>query len=66
MPAFEEKFGIDLNGRPTMITARGRCGTRDGNIHTDAVTKIITALVYMNPHWEEAGGCLRLLVSHRY
>ena len=46
-----------------MITARGRCGTRDGNIHTDAVTKIITVLIYMNPHWEEAGGCLRLLRS---
>ena len=61
--AFEEKFGIDLNGRPTMITARGRCGTRDGNIHTDAVTKIITVLIYMNPPWEEAGGCLRLLRS---
>jgi hypothetical protein len=61
--AFEEKFGIDLKGRPTMITARGRCGTRDGNIHTDAVTKIITVLIYMNPHWEEAGGCLRLLRS---
>jgi SM-20-related protein len=61
--AFEEKFGIDLKGRPTMITARGRCGTRDGNIHTDAVTKIITVLLYMNPRWEEAGGCLRLLRS---
>jgi SM-20-related protein len=61
--AFEEKFGIDLKDRPTMITARGRCGTRDGNIHTDAVTKIITVLLYMNPHWESGGGCLRLLRS---
>jgi SM-20-related protein len=61
--AFQEKFGIDLTGRPTMITARGRCGTRDGNIHTDAVTKIITVLIYMNPRWEESGGCLRLLRS---
>ena len=61
--SFEEKFGLDLKGRPTMITARGRCGTRDGNIHTDAVTKIITVLLYMNPKWEDAGGCLRLLRS---
>ena len=61
--AFEEKFGIDLTSRPTMITARGRCGTRDGNIHTDAITKIITVLIYMNPGWEEAGGRLRLLRS---
>jgi SM-20-related protein len=66
-PAFqeacEEKFGIDLSGRASMITVRGRCGTRDGNIHTDAVSKIITVLIYMNPTWEQAGGCLRLLRS---
>jgi SM-20-related protein len=61
--ACEEKFGIDLSGRASMITVRGRCGTRDGNIHTDAVTKIITVLIYMNPTWEQAGGCLRLLRS---
>jgi len=64
-PAFraacEEKFGIDLGGRSTMITVRGRCGTRDGNLHTDAVNKIITVLIYMNPTWEQAGGRLRLL-----
>lgn len=59
----EEKFGIDLRGRPSMITVRGRCGTRDGNIHTDAASKIITVLIYMNPTWEQAGGCLRLLRS---
>jgi SM-20-related protein len=59
----EEKFDIDLSGRATMITVRGRCGTRDGNIHTDAVTKIITVLIYMNPSWEQSGGRLRLLRS---
>jgi hypothetical protein len=61
--ACEEKFAIDLGGRSTMITVRGRCGTRDGNIHTDAVNKIITVLLYMNPTWEESGGRLRLLRS---
>ncbi|HEY7428800.1 MAG TPA: 2OG-Fe(II) oxygenase [Gemmataceae bacterium] len=61
--ACEEKFGIDLGGRSTMIMVRGRCGTRDGNIHTDAVNKIITVLIYMNPTWEQAGGRLRLLRS---
>jgi hypothetical protein len=61
--AFARKFGIDLTGRPTMITVRGRCGTRDGNIHTDAVSKLITVLIYMNPQWEDAGGRLRLLRS---
>jgi SM-20-related protein len=61
--AFADKFGIDLTGRPTMITVRGHSGTRDGNIHTDAVTKLITVLIYMNPQWENSGGRLRLLRS---
>jgi hypothetical protein len=61
--AFEEKFGIDLSHRPTMVTVRGQCQQSDGKIHTDAVTKIITVLVYMNPRWEQSGGRLRLLHS---
>lgn len=59
--AFEEKFGIDLTGRPTMVTVRGQCQQSDGKIHTDALSKIITVLVYMNPRWEQSGGRLRLL-----
>ncbi|MBV9125190.1 MAG: 2OG-Fe(II) oxygenase [Planctomycetes bacterium] len=61
--AFEEKFHLDLTNRPTMITARGRCWEKDGHIHTDAKSKIITVLIYMNPSWEESGGRLRLLRS---
>jgi SM-20-related protein len=61
--AFEEKFGIDLTDRPTMITVRGRCWERDGSIHTDSVTKLITVLIYMNSSWEDSGGQLRLLRS---
>ena len=61
--AFEAKFGIDLTGRPSTITARGRCGTRDGFIHTDSTSKIITVLIYMNNGWEAQGGRLRLLKS---
>src|SRR5437660_435607 len=61
--AFEEKFGLDLKDRPTMITVRGRCGPRDGHIHTDAVTKIITVLIYMNSRREDNGGRVRLLRS---
>jgi hypothetical protein len=61
--AFEEKFRIDLTGRPATVTVRGRCGTRDGHIHTDAASKLLTVLIYMNPRWEEPGGRLRLLRS---
>lgn len=60
---FEEKFGLDLTGRPTMVTVRGRCQERDGQIHTDTETKIITVLLYMNGAWEAPGGRLRLLRS---
>jgi len=61
--AFEEKFGIDLSGRPTITTVRGRCGPADGKIHTDSITKIITVLIYMNQSWDQPGGRLRLLRS---
>lgn len=61
--ACAEKFQLDLSDRPTMITVRGRCGPKDGNIHTDAATKLITVLIYLNAEWEGSGGCLRLLRS---
>jgi hypothetical protein len=61
--AFEEKFGIDLAGRPTTTTVRGWCGPGDGKIHTDSKSKIITVLIYMNSSWDDAGGRLRLLRS---
>jgi hypothetical protein len=61
--AFEEKFGLDLSGRPTVTTVRGRCDARDGKIHTDSTSKIITVLIYMNESWQNAGGRLRLLRS---
>src|SRR5436189_6022387 len=59
--AFEQKFNIDLSNRPDMITVRGRCSEKDGKIHTDSDTKIITILVYMNSAWESSGGQVRLL-----
>jgi SM-20-related protein len=61
--AFEEKFDLDLAGRPTTITVRGQCSPKDGRIHTDTTSKIITILIYMNPAWEHPGGRLRLLKS---
>jgi hypothetical protein len=59
--AIEDKFAIDLGGRPTMITIRGRSDGKDGRIHTDSATKLITVLLYMNPAWEPRAGRLRLL-----
>ena len=61
--AFGSKFGIDLTGRPTMITVRGRCQEKDGRIHPDSEAKLVTALIYFNEGWEAQGGRLRLLRS---
>jgi len=61
--AVERKFGVDLAGRPTMVTARGQSAARDGQIHTDSRTKLITVLIYMNNAWEAKTGRLRLLRS---
>ena len=59
--AVEKKLGIDLTGRPTMVTARGISAARDGQIHTDSRTKLVTVLIYMNNDWEAKTGRLRLL-----
>jgi hypothetical protein len=59
--AIEEKFGLDLASRATTFTVRGMCGDKDGYIHTDSKTKIITVLIYLNDDWAPDGGRLRLL-----
>jgi hypothetical protein len=62
--AVERKFDIDLTGRPTMYTVRGFTRARDGKIHPDSETKLITVLLYLNDdHWSNDGGRLRLLRS---
>lgn len=59
--AVAEKLGLDLTRRPTMVTVRGQSSKRDGEIHTDSVTKLVTVLIYMNGKWESPTGRLRLL-----
>jgi len=59
--AFAEKFAMDLSGRPTMVTLRGQSRAKDGQIHTDSKTKLVTALIYLNSAWEADGGRLRML-----
>lgn len=61
--AVAAKLGLDLSERPTMVTVRGLSAERDGQIHTDSVTKLVTVLIYMNGKWEAPGGRLRLLRS---
>lgn len=56
-----EKFAVDLTGRPTTFTLRGVCSARDGQIHTDSKSKILSILIYLNLSWTGEGGRLRLL-----
>lgn len=58
-----EKLGMDLSSAPTMITVRGQSRAKDGKIHTDSRTKLVTALIYMNDAWESPRGRLRLVRS---
>jgi len=59
-----EKFGLALDGSPTMVTLRGYSREKDGRIHCDSTAKLVTMLLYLNPQndaWSRSAGCLRLL-----
>lgn len=56
-------FDLDLEGRPTLVTLRGQCSARDGRIHTDSHSKILSLLLYLNEGWQSPEGRLRLLRS---
>lgn len=58
---FAERFRMDLSERPTTLTVRGRCRLKDGQIHIDSKTKLITVLLYLNEPWNAEGGRLKLL-----
>lgn len=56
-----DKFTVDLNHKPILYTVRGVMRMKDGRIHTDSKTKIITVLIYFNDNWQSADGALRIL-----
>ncbi len=58
-----DKFGIDLQGLPMMITVRGMAQQKDGRIHCDSKDKVVTCLLYLNEKWDQAGGRLRMLAN---
>jgi SM-20-related protein len=60
-----EKFGMDLEDKPPMITVRGHTTERDGHIHVDSKDKLITFLLYLNPGWTSPDGKIRILYNHR-
>ena len=58
-----EKLGMDLSGRPPMVTLRCNCQGKDGRIHVDSKFKLASVLLYLNEDWSDEGGKLRLLRS---
>ena len=57
----ENKFSVNLDEAKVVTTLRGYSRKKDGKIHTDSKTKILTVLLYLNKNWSEDNGNLRLL-----
>mgnify|MGYP003327121918 CR=1 FL=1 len=57
----EKKFNVDLSDSEVVSTLRGYSRERDGQIHTDSKSKILTVLLYLNHEWKEETGNLRML-----
>ena len=62
--ALSEKFGINLDDVEVVTTIRGYSRLKDGQIHTDSKTKVLTLLLYLNESWEENTGLLRMLKNN--
>src|SRR5258708_1644105 len=41
-------FELDLKDRPAVVTLRGRCAARDGRVHIDSKSKVLSMLIYLN------------------
>ena len=57
----ENKLGVNLKDAEVITTLRGFSRFKDGKIHTDSQSKIVTVLLYLNKNWNNEIGNLRLL-----
>ena len=62
----ENKFQVDLKDKEVVSTFRGYSRIKDGKIHSDSKTKVITVLLYLNENWDESNGLLRMLKEKNY
>jgi len=62
-----EKLGVDLRGKPSIVTVRKWSAIKDGPVHNDGASKIVTALVYLTENWpeDEEGGRFAVLSSDK-
>lgn len=56
-----EKFKVNLSQTVPLLTVRGYTDQKDGHIHIDTKSKVMTILLYLNDDWNESTGNLRLL-----
>ena len=56
-----DKFDVNVRDLPMMVTLRGYSRQKDGRIHTDSKTKVVTILIYLNHLWQADSGKLRIL-----
>jgi hypothetical protein len=57
----ETKFNVNLEEAKVVTTLRGYSRKKDGKIHTDSKSKLLTVLLYLNKNWSDNNGNLRLL-----
>ena len=57
----ENKLRVNLKDAEVITTLRGFSRFKDGKIHTDSQSKIVTVLLYLNKDWDNEIGNLRLL-----
>lgn len=55
------KFDVNVMEHPMMITLRGYSRQKDGRIHSDSKSKLLTVLIYLNESWDAPNGRLRIL-----
>lgn len=66
-PAFADAMGAHLgierlSRYPVLVTICRSLNLRHGSIHTDSLSKVASALLYLNPRWDDThAGCLRFL-----
>ncbi|MEG0650640.1 MAG: 2OG-Fe(II) oxygenase [Acinetobacter sp.] len=56
-----DKFDVNVMQHPMMITLRGYSRQKDGRIHSDSKSKLLTVLIYLNESWDAPNGRLRIL-----
>jgi hypothetical protein len=59
-----EKFDINLDDVEIVTTLRGYSRMKDGKIHSDSKSKVLTFLLYLNEEWVNEKGLLRMLKNN--